>query len=381
MYETNCNELTHHGIKGQKWGVRRFQDKTGRLTAAGKKRYSEEGSGNKPPKQTRYDKLYGKYKTLGYSDAKAAQMAKGRVRTERTLAVIGGATVTAAVAYGAYKYYDAKVDRFIAPNQTLQTVHQGDVSGRIKPGNAFYASYTGRDNTIYSSKIFSHFTDESNVTKMYTKDGIKVASEGTSRKIFEELYKSDPQIKQYADSIGSFDGNTKKAYRRFNYSLVVRNDSPSAKQLGWDKLDHDGVHKKFYDELKKRGYGAVIDVNDSKVEGFTFNPVIVFDNQIKHVVSTTKATPKDLGVGKMSKAMAWVGLRKALNDPVRTNPGVITYGAAGLAAFGITAKNVAKDNRTVDRKVAFVEQYMKEHPNTKLTTAQINRMYEKQLKK
>lgn len=34
-------ELYHHGIKGQKWGVRRFQDKDGGLTAAGKKRYAE----------------------------------------------------------------------------------------------------------------------------------------------------------------------------------------------------------------------------------------------------------------------------------------------------------------------------------------------------
>lgn len=32
------NSLTHHGIKGQKWGVRRFQNEDGTLTAAGKKR-------------------------------------------------------------------------------------------------------------------------------------------------------------------------------------------------------------------------------------------------------------------------------------------------------------------------------------------------------
>ena len=31
-------ELYHHGIKGMKWGVRRYQNKDGSLTAAGKKR-------------------------------------------------------------------------------------------------------------------------------------------------------------------------------------------------------------------------------------------------------------------------------------------------------------------------------------------------------
>lgn len=33
------NSLTHYGIKGQKWGVRRFQNEDGSLTSAGRKRY------------------------------------------------------------------------------------------------------------------------------------------------------------------------------------------------------------------------------------------------------------------------------------------------------------------------------------------------------
>lgn len=33
------NEFSHHGIKGMRWGIRRYQNKDGTLTSAGKQRY------------------------------------------------------------------------------------------------------------------------------------------------------------------------------------------------------------------------------------------------------------------------------------------------------------------------------------------------------
>ena len=46
--EINMNELNHFGTKGMKWGIRRYQNKDGSLTAAGKKRYNE---GEQSPKE------------------------------------------------------------------------------------------------------------------------------------------------------------------------------------------------------------------------------------------------------------------------------------------------------------------------------------------
>lgn len=54
--ENPSDELEHHGIHGMKWGVRRFQTKSGGLTNLGRKRYnSKDGTLNKRGKK-KYDK-------------------------------------------------------------------------------------------------------------------------------------------------------------------------------------------------------------------------------------------------------------------------------------------------------------------------------------
>lgn len=52
------NELYHHGIKGQRWGVRRYQNQDGTLTAAGKKRYRTDADSDRSLMSKPWDKLY-----------------------------------------------------------------------------------------------------------------------------------------------------------------------------------------------------------------------------------------------------------------------------------------------------------------------------------
>lgn len=73
------NQLNHHGIKGQKWGVRRYQNEDGSLTSAGRKNISKSA------------------KKADLKDAKKLvrkdNLKKGLKRTGIILGVIGALTV------------------------------------------------------------------------------------------------------------------------------------------------------------------------------------------------------------------------------------------------------------------------------------------------
>ena len=70
------NYLAHHGIKGQKWGVRRFQNPDGTLTDEGRKRYLNSDGSLTKKGEKQYEKAkteLTKYGDKSFSDISALQ--------------------------------------------------------------------------------------------------------------------------------------------------------------------------------------------------------------------------------------------------------------------------------------------------------------------
>lgn len=77
QYNYAPDYICHRGIKGMKWGVRRYQNPDGSLTPAGKKRYQKLYSDfekNSPNHETYYARAIGKQNTDRLKDAKQSEL-------------------------------------------------------------------------------------------------------------------------------------------------------------------------------------------------------------------------------------------------------------------------------------------------------------------
>lgn len=73
--------LYHHGVKGQKWGVRRYQDKNGRLTPAGKTHVKGGKLGLNVQSSESYERYGYRSENTTYTNRKAAN-SSGRKKVD-----------------------------------------------------------------------------------------------------------------------------------------------------------------------------------------------------------------------------------------------------------------------------------------------------------
>lgn len=274
------DELYHHGIKGQKWGVRRFQKKGGGLTSAGKKRYRAVKQKVSKANSNRLNNISSDYMAKGYSEAEARARAKRRIRIENAILATAAVSAAAAGVYVARKgYLREHTDQIIKADTTFQRWATMKDEPLDRP---FFASYKKSDKNYYNHQFSKHaaaIAKGASTTPhrsiITAQKDLKAPSAKKATETFAKLYREDADFKRAVDSIqnnpkdklfylkganvsklmskGKYSAD-RKAYDAFNLSLV-KHDNKSYQKNAIDK---------FYGELKKQGYSAVQDMNDTK---------------------------------------------------------------------------------------------------------------------
>ena len=295
-------ELQHHGVKGQKWGVRRYQYADGTLTPAGKKRYSSNVNGFDKLMNTKVKHVVNSARTT----ITGKQYVDGYLKNGTTLARIQTSENFEKFAfYATYKKHDTNEYMGLfgknlmsrAANDAKAAEKQAEASGS-KEDAAVAKQLRDRADNI---KVYQ--------LKLEATKKLRVPSDENAADITAKLLKEN----DFRDNVIASIQDSKEKMKRptqqilFNQAQNALKKDPSKmtmsekiavyKALNLSLVHHNkqeiAAQDRFYSELKKKGYNALLDYNDKEFSSYhAKRPMIIFDVDSVKLRSVTQANPK-----------------------------------------------------------------------------------------
>lgn len=231
-------ELYHWGIKGQKWGLRRWQNSDGSLTPAGREHY---GYGEAKSRLKEAKEEYKKAKS-DYKNSEDYQ--KDKEKLIKAAKIGAAVAATALVAYGGYKLYQHKdeISTFIKQGKSnisklINPINEGiSEYGTRKDGNTEVSSYL--DKGFFKTKVTTLYDGSGDITGKRPLGTIKT----------NLITKNDTS--KHVDNVTML-SNLKNAEKRKS----VLNDNKDLNNQLLARLSNQAysIEKSINDDLRKKG--------------------------------------------------------------------------------------------------------------------------------
>lgn len=209
------------------------------------------------------------------------EQAEAQIKFENRAMAIAAATAVAlgvGVTYGLVRQHNMDTDFTLKGGTNMFRV---STSGEASVQDMFYATTNKADSKkyagMYAKQLNGELLGAPNGKDVYQKmlspkSDIRIAGAKTGKEVYEQLYSTDAAFKK---------AHFGMSYDMFNKEAIMTNKN-------------SGETKKFFDALQEKGYGGVIDINDSKYSGYEANrPVILFNQKSNINVDSVSKLSKE----------------------------------------------------------------------------------------